>query len=140
VTDRLVAGAVECIRQHGGRDEDVDVTWVPGSMETVLMAKVRARSGAYDAVLALGCITRGETPHNEYIANAVAKEIARVSYETEVPTVFGILTVDTLEQGLERSGMKGGGRGYEAAEVAIEMADLMDQSRAKTSSRRGRRT
>lgn len=128
-TDRLVGGAVECIRQHGGRDEDVDVTWVPGSMEIVLMSKVRAGSGDYDAVLALGCITRGETSHNEYIASAVAKELARISADTEVPTIFGILTVDTLEQGLERAGMKGGGRGYEAAQVAIEMADLMAQSR-----------
>lgn len=138
VTDRLVSGALECIRQHGGKDEDVDLTWVPGSYEIGLIAKLRAQSGAYDAIVGLGCITRGETSHNEILAGTLSRELARVNYETEVPTVFGVLTVDTIEQGLERAGMKGGGRGYEAASVAIEMADLVAQSRKRTG-RRARR-
>jgi len=139
VTDRLVAGALECIRQHGGSDDDVDLVWVPGAFEIVLISKLKAQSGAYDAVIALGCITRGETSHNEYIAGAVAKELVRVNYETEVPAVFGVLTVDTIEQGLERAGMKGGGRGYEAASTAIEMADLVAQSKRPARGKRGRR-
>jgi 6,7-dimethyl-8-ribityllumazine synthase len=136
VTDRLVAGARECIAQHGGRAEDVDVVWVPGAFEIPLAAKVCAQSGRYDAVIALGCVTRGETTHNEYIAAEVAKGLAHVNMATEVPAVLGVLTVDTLEQGLERAGMKGGGRGYEAASVAIEMADLMAAVRPKVKRRR----
>jgi 6,7-dimethyl-8-ribityllumazine synthase len=136
VTDRLVAGALECIEQHGGRESDVDIFWVPGSFEIPLMAKLRAKSGAYHAVLALGCVLRGETPHNEYIAGEVAKGLAHVNFETEVPAIFGVLTVDTIEQGLDRAGMKGSGRGYEAAAVAIEMANLVDQGRTKSGTRK----
>ena len=136
VTDRLVDGALECIQQHGGRETDVDIYWVPGSFEIPLVAKLRAKSGLYDAVLALGCILRGETPHNEYIAGEVAKGLAHVNYETEVPAVFGVLTVDTMEQGIDRAGMKGSGRGYEAAAVAIEMANLVVVGKKKPSSRK----
>jgi 6,7-dimethyl-8-ribityllumazine synthase len=125
VTDRLVEGALECIRQHGGKDQDVEIDWVPGSWEIPLVAKVRAASGQYDAVLALGCILRGETTHHEYLAAEVAKGLAQVALATGVPTVFGVLTVDSLDQGLERAGMKGGGKGYEAAATAIEMASLL---------------
>ncbi|MBD3336600.1 MAG: 6,7-dimethyl-8-ribityllumazine synthase [Candidatus Eisenbacteria bacterium] len=136
VTDRLVHGALECIRQHGGDGDGVEIYWTPGSFEIPLVAKLRAAGGGYDAVLALGCILRGETSHNEYIASEVAKGLAHVNLETQVPTVFGVLTVDTLEQGLERAGAKGNGRGYEAAQVAIEMADLVAKAKTPGSRRK----
>ncbi|MBU1699576.1 MAG: 6,7-dimethyl-8-ribityllumazine synthase [Candidatus Eisenbacteria bacterium] len=136
ITDRLVTGALECIQQHGGRETDVDIYWVPGSFEIPLVAKLRAKSGVYDAIMALGCVLRGETPHNEYIAGEVVKGLAHINLETEVPTIFGVLTVDTMEQGIDRAGMKGGGRGYEAASVAIEMANLVPKAGQKPGSRK----
>ncbi len=125
VTDRLVAGAVECLGQHGCPGEGIDLFWVPGSFELPLVARRKAVEGAYDLVLALGCIIRGETTHFEYIAKEVSRGIAQVGWETGVPAIFGVVTAETMDQALERSGVKGGGRGWEAAQAGIEMFHLL---------------
>jgi 6,7-dimethyl-8-ribityllumazine synthase len=122
---RLLEGALDCIKRHGGKEENVDIAWAPGSYEIPLVAKKLADSGRYDAVIALGVIIRGETPHFEYIASETAKGIARVSLETGVPVSFGIVTADTLEQAIERAGTKSGNKGFQAALSAIEMANLL---------------
>ena len=125
VTDRLVAGAAQCLEQHGCAAEAIHVFWVPGSFELPLVAKQKAASGAYDLILALGCVVRGETTHFEYIAKEVSRGIAQVGWETGVPAIFGVITAETMEQALERSGVKGGGRGWEAAQAGIEMVHLL---------------
>ncbi|MBP6874883.1 MAG: 6,7-dimethyl-8-ribityllumazine synthase [Candidatus Eisenbacteria bacterium] len=125
VVDRLVAGAVECLKQHGCPDDGVDLYWVPGSFELPLVARARAASKRYDLVLALGCIIRGETTHFDYIAKEVSRGVAQVGWETNVPAIFGVITAETMEQALERSGIKGGGRGWEAAQAGIEMVHLL---------------
>ncbi len=125
VTDRLAAGAVECLSQHGCGTDDVDLFWVPGSFELSLVARHRARTGAYDLVLALGCIIRGDTTHFDYIAKEVSRGVAQVGWETGVPTIFGVITAETMEQAIERSGVKGGGRGWESAQAGIEMVHLL---------------
>lgn len=122
---RLLEGALDCIKRHGGEEKNVDIAWTPGSYEIPLVAKRLADSGRYDAVIALGVIIRGETPHFEYIASETAKGIARVSLETGVPVSFGIVTADTLEQAIERAGTKSGNKGFQAALSAIEMANLL---------------
>jgi 6,7-dimethyl-8-ribityllumazine synthase len=125
VTDRLVAGAAQCLEQHGCAAEAIGVFWVPGSFELPLVAKQKAASGTYDLILALGCVVRGETTHFEYIAKEVSRGIAQVGWETGVPAIFGVITAETMEQALERSGVKGGGRGWEAAQAGIEMVHLL---------------
>ncbi len=122
---RLLEGALDCIKRHGGKEENLDIVWTPGSYEIPLVAKKLADSGRYDAVIALGAIIRGETPHFEYVASETAKGIARVSLETGVPVSFGIVTADTLEQAIERAGTKSGNKGFQAALSAIEMANLL---------------
>lgn len=125
VTDRLVGGAVECLEQHGCRGEEISVCWVPGSFELPLVARQRAASKAYDLILALGCIIRGDTNHFDYIAKEVSRGVAQVGWETGVPAIFGVITAETMEQALERSGIKGSGRGWEAAQAGIEMVHLL---------------
>ena len=127
VTQRLLDGALDALRRHGADDDAITVVYVPGSFEIPLAAKRLAQSGAFDAVICLGCIIRGDTPHFEYVANEAAKGIAQVALETGVPTIFGVVTADTLEQALERAGAKAGNRGFEAAMTAMEMANLMRQ-------------
>jgi 6,7-dimethyl-8-ribityllumazine synthase len=133
VTGYLLGGARDALRRHGVADDDVDVAWVPGSFEVPLAAKKLAETGRFAAVVCLGAVIRGETDHYDHVAGAVTSGVARVGLDTGIPTIFGILTTDTVEQALNRSGLKAGNIGYDAAVVAIEMATLLakvDRSRA----------
>lgn len=121
----LLDGAREGLRRHGIPAEHVDIAWVPGSFEIPLVAKRLAASGKYAAVICLGAVIRGATPHFDYVAGGVAGGIASASLETGVPIVFGVLTTDTIEQAIERAGTKAGNKGHEAALAAIEMANLI---------------
>jgi 6,7-dimethyl-8-ribityllumazine synthase len=125
VTGYLLEGAQEALRRHGVADGDVDVAWVPGSFEIPLVAKQFAASGRYDAVVCIGAVIRGETDHYDHVAGSVTSGIARVGLDTGVPTIFGVLTTDTVEQALNRSGLKAGNNGYHAAVAAVEMATLL---------------
>lgn len=125
VTTRLLEGARAGLRRLGVDDADVDVAWVPGSMEIPLVAQRLAGGGRYDAVICLGAVIRGSTPHFDYVAAGAATGIARASQQSGVPVIFGVLTTDTLEQALERAGSKMGNKGYDAAFAAVEMANLM---------------
>jgi len=124
ITERLLEGALDCLARHGASLEGVDVVRVPGSFEIPAAASRLAATKRYHAVICLGAVIRGETPHFEYVASEVAKGIAQVNFATGTPTIFGIVTADTLEQAIERAGTKAGNRGWEAALSAIEMADL----------------
>ncbi len=124
ISNRLYEGALDCLRRHDVADGDVDVAWVPGAFEMPLVAKRLAESGRYDAVLCLGAVIRGGTPHFEYIAAEAAKGIAKVTLDSGVPVVFGVLTTDTIEQAVERAGTKAGNKGWSAAATALEMANL----------------
>lgn len=125
ITERLLEGAIDCILRHGGSKDNIEIVKVPGSFEIPLTAKKLAKSGKYDAVICLGAVIRGSTPHFDYVANEVTKGIAQVSLETEVPISYGILTTDTIEQAVERAGTKMGNKGFDAAMVAIEMANVL---------------
>lgn len=125
VTERLLHGAEGALRRHGVAPDDVSVTWVPGAFEIPLVAHRLAASGAHDAVIALGAVIRGATGHYDQVANNVASGLQRAALDTGVPVVFGVLTVDTIEQAIERAGTKAGNKGEEAAATAIEMADLL---------------
>ena len=124
ITERLLEGAVDCIVRHGGREEDITVVKVPGAFELPLVAKKLAKKD-FDAVIALGAVIRGETPHFDYVAAEVSKGIANVSLEVEKPVAFGVLTTDTVEQAIDRAGTKAGNKGWEAALSAIEMVNLL---------------
>ena len=127
VVSRLLAGAVSCFRSHGISEDDVLVAWVPGSFELPLAAQRVARSGLYDAIVCVGAVVRGETPHFQFVSAETAGGIREVGLETGVPVIFGVVTADTMEQALDRAGGKGGNRGWDAAMAALEMADLLDQ-------------
>lgn len=124
ISGRLIEGAVDALTRAGAEEKDILIYKVPGSFELPLTAKKVAKSGRYDAVICLGAIIRGATPHFEYISAEVSKGIAMVGLETEVPVVFGVLTTDTIEQAIERAGTKSGNKGADAAMTAIEMVDL----------------
>ncbi|MDW7711012.1 MAG: 6,7-dimethyl-8-ribityllumazine synthase [Deferrisomatales bacterium] len=125
VTDRLVEGAVDAVVRTGGDPDGIRIYKVPGAFEIPLVAKKLASSGRFDAVVCLGAVIRGATPHFEYVAAEVSKGIAHVALETGVPVVFGVLTTDTLEQAIERAGSKAGNKGWEAAMAAVETANLL---------------
>ena len=125
ITSKLLSGALDTLVRHGTSEGDVEVVWVPGSFEIPLVAKKLAASGKFDAVICLGAVIRGGTPHFEYIAAEAAKGVAHVGMSTGVPTVFGIITSDTLEQAIERAGTKSGNKGSDSALIAIEMANLL---------------
>jgi 6,7-dimethyl-8-ribityllumazine synthase len=125
VTARLLDGALDALRRHGADEDKITVARVPGSYEIPLVAKKMAASHQYDAVICLGTVIRGATPHFEYIAGEVAKGVAMVGLETGVPVVFGVLTTDSIEQAVERAGTKAGNKGFDAACAAIEMANLL---------------
>lgn len=125
ISKSLLEGALDCLKRHGGKEENIDIAWTPGSYEIPLVARRLAATRKYDAVIALGVIIRGETPHFEYIASETAKGIARVSLDAEIPVSFGIITADSLEQAIERAGTKSGNKGFQAALSAIEMANLL---------------
>lgn len=127
MTKELISGCLDTLVRHGAEDKDIVVTWVPGAFEIPPVAQRLAKSRAYDAVICLGTVIRGSTPHFEYIASEVAKGIARVSQDTEIPVIFGIITADTIEQAIERAGTKDGNKGRDAALSAIEMANLLSQ-------------
>ncbi|MEW6583987.1 MAG: 6,7-dimethyl-8-ribityllumazine synthase [Nitrospirota bacterium] len=125
ITGKLLDGAKDALLRHGAKDEDIDVVRVPGAFEIPMVAKKLALKGAYHAVICLGTVIRGSTPHFEYIAAEVSKGIASASMETGVPIAFGVITCDTIEQAVERAGSKSGNKGWDAALTAIEMAQLL---------------
>jgi len=124
VTQRLLEGALDCLQRHGAKEDDLEVAWVPGAFEIPYVAKKIAESGACDGIVCLGAVIRGATPHFDYVANEVAKGVARVALETGVPTVYGVITADSIEQAVERAGAKVGNRGFDAALATIELVDL----------------
>jgi len=127
ISDRLLEGALDALRRSGAEEGDCSVVRVPGSFEIPLATKKMAKSGRYDALICLGCVIRGATPHFEYIATEVTKGIASITLESEVPISFGVLITDNIEQAIERAGSKVGNKGFDAAMSAIEMANLMKE-------------
>ncbi len=125
ITKKLLEGAEDALLRHGVNQGDIEVAWVPGAFEIPLVAKKLAKTGRYDAIICLGAVIRGGTPHFEYIAAEVTKGIAAVGLESGLPVIYGIVTADTLEQAIERSGTKEGNQGFKAATSAIEMANLI---------------
>lgn len=125
ITTRLYSGMKDGFIRHGVVETDVEVAWVPGCMEVPLIAKKMAEKGKYDAIVCLGAVIRGSTPHFEYVASEVNRGISRVSLDTGIPVIHGIITADTLEQAIDRAGAKEGNKGFAAAVTAIEMANLM---------------
>ncbi|MFH1338376.1 MAG: 6,7-dimethyl-8-ribityllumazine synthase [Candidatus Omnitrophota bacterium] len=123
----LVSGCVDTLLRHGAKEDDISITWVPGSFELPLIAQKLAKSKAVDAVICLGAVIRGSTPHFEYIASETAKGIAKVSLDSGLPVIFGVITADTIEQAIERAGTKDGNKGRDAALSAIEMANLIQE-------------
>ena len=122
---KLVEGALDTLKRHGAGDEDIAIAWVPGAFEIPLAARKLAISGQYDAVITLGAVIRGSTPHFDYVAAEVSKGVAQVGLETGLPVIFGVLTTDSIEQAIERAGTKAGNKGADAALAAIEMVDLL---------------
>jgi len=129
-TERLLAGALDCLQRHGVADGNVHVVRVPGSFEVPLMAKLLAESGRFDAVVCVAAVIRGDTPHFEYVAAEIAKGIAQVGLATGVPVSFGVLTTNTLEQAIDRAGAKSGNKGFDAAMTAVETANLLGKLRS----------
>ncbi len=127
ITERLLEGALDCLRRQGVADDDLLVARVPGAWEIPVVVKRLAQGKAYDGIICLGAVIRGSTPHFDYVAAEVSKGIAQVSLESGVPIAFGILTTDTLEQAIERAGSKAGNKGFAAAEAAIEMVNLLKE-------------
>jgi 6,7-dimethyl-8-ribityllumazine synthase len=131
ITRKLLEGAIDCLVRHNAAQEALTIAWVPGAFEIPVVAKKLAASHNFDAVICLGAVIRGDTPHFDFIASEVAKGVAQVSMTAAVPAIFGVITTDNLDQALERSGSKAGNKGWEAALSAIEMADLYGQLAAK---------
>lgn len=125
ITSKLLEGAIDSLKRHGVADGDIAVAWVPGAFEIPMIAKAMAEGGKYDAVICVGAVIRGSTSHYDYVASEVSKGIAQVGMSTGVPTIFGVLTTENIEQAIERAGTKAGNKGFEAAESAIEMANLL---------------
>lgn len=127
ISGKLLAGAIDALKRHGASEEDIEVAWVPGSFEIPLAAQKMAETGKYDAILTLGAVIRGSTPHFDYVAAEVSKGVAQVGLKAGIPVIFGVLTTDTIEQAVERAGTKAGNKGYDAAVTAIEMVNLLNQ-------------
>ncbi len=127
ISDRLLAGAMDALDRHGAASDDITVVWVPGSFEVPPTAKRMAGSGKYDAVICLGALIRGETPHFDHLASTVTKELGALSLESGIPVIYGILTCNTMEQAIDRAGLKSGNRGFDAAMAAIEMVQVLKQ-------------
>ncbi|MCD4697151.1 MAG: 6,7-dimethyl-8-ribityllumazine synthase [Bacteroidales bacterium] len=127
ISSKLLGGALDALTRHDANEEDIEMVWAPGSFEIPMIAKKMAKSGKYDAVICLGAVIRGATPHFDFVANEVAKGVAQAGIETEVPVIFGVLTTDSLEQAIERAGTKSGNKGFDAAMAAIEMGNLMKE-------------
>ena len=124
ITSKLLSGAEDTLRRHGANGDDITVAWVPGAFEIPLIAKKMAKSGKYDGIICLGAVIRGATSHYDYVCNEVSKGVALVNMETEVPTAFGVLTTENIEQAVERAGTKAGNKGSDAAMAVIEMVNL----------------
>lgn len=127
ITSKLLSGAMDNLLRHAVKDEDITVVWVPGAYEIPLVAQKLAKSGKYDAVICLGAVIRGNTTHYDYVCNEVAKGIAQVNMNTEVPTIFGVVTTENIQQAVERAGTKAGNKGWDAAMSALEMINLMKE-------------
>lgn len=125
ISSKLLGGAIDGLTRHGADETDIEVSWVPGAFEIPLIAQRMVNSKKFDAVICLGAVIKGSTPHFDYVANEMSKGIAKVSLDSGLPVIFGVLTTDTLEQAIERAGTKSGNKGYDAAVTAIEMANLM---------------
>ena len=130
IVSRLLAGCEDTLLRHGVREEDIAVAWVPGAFEIPLVAQKMARSGKYDAVIALGAVIRGSTSHYDYVCAEVSKGVAAASLNSGVPVLFGVLTTDTIEQAIERAGTKAGNKGYDCALSAVEMVNLIREIEA----------
>ena len=127
ITSKLLSGAIDALMRHGCNEDDITSVRVPGAFDLPLVAKKLAESGQYDAIICLGCVIRGQTPHFDYVAGEAAKGIAQVALSTGVPVTFGVITADTLEQAVERAGAKAGNRGADVAPSAIELANVVTQ-------------
>jgi 6,7-dimethyl-8-ribityllumazine synthase len=127
ITKKLLEGAIDCLVRHNAKQENISTIWVPGAFEIPSVAKKIAKSGNFDAVICLGAVIRGNTPHFDYIAAEVSKGIASVGLELEIPVIFGVLTTDSIDQAVERAGTKSGNKGWDAALTAIEMVDLFSK-------------
>ena len=125
IVSKLVGGALDTLHRHETADSDIDVAWVPGAFEIPIAAKKMAESGKYDAVLCLGAVIRGSTTHYDYVCSEVSKGVAQVGLQTGVPTIFGVVTTENIEQAIERAGTKAGNKGADAAMAAMEMASLL---------------
>lgn len=127
ISNKLLGGALDALQRHGVKDDEITVAWVPGSFEIPIAAKRMADSAKYDAIIALGAVIRGSTPHFDYVAAEVSKGVAQISLSGKTPVMFGVLTTDTIEQAIERAGTKAGNKGFDAAAAAIEMVNLLGQ-------------
>ncbi len=125
ISNKLLGGSLDCLKRHSANLDDVAVSWVPGAYEIPLVAKRMAATKKYDAIICLGAVIRGSTPHFDYVSAEVAKGISRVSLDTDIPVIFGVITTDNIEQAIERSGTKAGNKGAEAAVGALEMVSLL---------------
>jgi len=125
ITNKLLEGAIDGLKRHGVADSDIAVAWVPGAFEIPAVARKMVESGKYDAMICVGAVIRGSTPHFDYVAAEVSKGIAQVGMQTGVPVIFGVITTENIEQAIERAGTKAGNKGFESAESAIEMANLL---------------
>lgn len=126
ISNKLLGGCIDGLMRHGCSEDDVDVAWVPGAFEIPLTASKLAKTGKYDAVICLGAVIRGSTPHFDYVCSEVSKGIAKVSLDSDIPVIFGVLTTENIEQAIERAGTKSGNKGFDAAVSAIEMANLLE--------------
>lgn len=127
ITAKLLSGALDGLKRHGVKEEEINIAWIPGAFEIPLIASKMAKSGKYDAVLCLGAVIRGNTSHYDYVCSEVSKGIASVSLESNIPVMFGVLTTENIEQAIERAGTKAGNKGYDCALAAIEMVNLINE-------------
>ena len=127
ITSKLLSGALDALKRHDISEENIDIAWVPGAFEILLIASKMAKTEKYDAIICLGAVIRGTTTHYDYVCNEVSKGIAHISLECELPVMFGVLTTENIEQAIERAGTKAGNKGFEVAVGAIEMINLMSQ-------------
>lgn len=125
IGNKLLEGCLDGLRRHGCNEENIEIAWVPGAFEIPLAAQKLAKTGRYDAVICLGAVIRGSTPHFEYVSSEVSKGIAKITLDTGIPVIFGVLTTDSIDQAIERAGTKAGNKGFDAAVSAIEMVNLM---------------
>ena len=127
IGSKLLSGAIDELKRHGAKDENIDIIWCPGAFEIPLIAKKAAKTGKYNAIITLGAVIKGSTSHYDYVCAEVSKGVAQVSLQTGVPVIFGVLTTDNIEQAVERAGSKAGNKGFEAVTTAIEMVNLIKQ-------------